>query len=256
MIYLQNNMEKNTFDKQGAFDHIMKTLQDLSNLVIEMTRDYVNIVDSLNKERREMFKYVGTIAGAAAALSPQIFINVKNINHEYFFMGVSFLIVVLIVSMLYVIASVENSGVDEVKAFKEHKDKIKKLKNIANIFLLSTRNESEYVEYVNSLSAINDELQVEEEGRQNKEKRNKDKFYQGLDYASEFVLLFFVCGITLLILSIINISIKFSLLIYFGILIFVLINIMSSFQRKIFVYLGYPIDLVKGCARLLLKTKK
>lgn len=249
-------MENISFDKQGAFDYVMKTSQDLSDLENKMVRDYVNIIDSLNKERREMFKYVGMIAGAAAALSPQIFINVQNINHSYFFAGVFFLIVVLIISMLYVMASVENNGVDETRTFKELKSRIQKLKNISNTFLLSPRNENDFIDYIDSFNAINKNLQKEEDERQGKEDGNKNKFYQKLDYASEFILLFFVYGVVLLIVSIINLNIRILSLIYCGALIFILIIFISTFQRKLFVYLGCPIDLIKASVRWVLKNKK
>lgn len=246
-------MENGSFDKKEAFDHVMRSFNELSDLDNTMSKEYLGIIDSFGKERREMFKYVGTIAGAAAALSPQIFIDGKNINSSYFFAGVSFLIIVLIISTLYVMSSVENSGAETAIGFREQSEKIQKLKNIAMKFLSSPGNENDFLEYGKSLGKINDDLLAKEEEKQKKENAKKNNFYQGLDYASEFVLLFFVFGISLLILSIINAPIKTNHLFYYGIIIFILLNLMSTFQKRLFVLLGFPVDIIKASFRWLRK---
>lgn len=248
-------MENNFQNKTEAFDHVMKSYNELSNLDNNMSKDYINFIDSFDKERREMFKYIGTIAGATAALSPQIYINVKTINSGYFFVGVLFLIIVLVVSMLYVMASVENNRTEMEKGFREQSEKLRRLKDAAIKFLASSGNEENRLEYGKDLGIINDELQEAQNEKREKLKRIDQKFCKHMDYATEYMLFFLICGITFIILSIINVNIRTVTLIYYGITVFAILNIISALQRKIFVFLGLPVDFIKACFKSLPKSK-
>lgn len=246
-------MNGKEYDKEKAFRSVLRSFDDLTKLENQISENYVNFQGSLEKERREMFKYVGTIAGATAALSPQIFINIDTIDHNYFFIGVLFLVIDLTISMLYVMSSVENERADVLKGLQEQIEKMQNIKDVITKFLLSPRDLDDFNEFNREFGGINSQLQKEKEEIDEKEKEKKQKFYQGMDYASEFLLFFFICGITFLILSITSVSIKNTMLFFYGTLIFTILIVMSIFQKKIFVWFGFPVDFLRAIFRWILK---
>ena len=71
-----------------------------------MNDHYMDILAKYQAERREMYKYLGTIAGGAAALAPQLIENVKQLG--FFYTGISLLCLTVIISVTYVLSTLEN----------------------------------------------------------------------------------------------------------------------------------------------------
>lgn len=242
-------MEKELYNAELQKESVLKSFNELSDLSHIIGKDKIENIKSLEKERREMFKYIGTLAGAGATLAPQIFNVIDDVQKTYFFLGVSFLVTTVIIAMSYVTSSIENGNAELIKVFRKEEEKVKKLKDIEMAFLLSDGSFENFQHYASGVKLVNEELTESEKNRIEKGAKKENRFYKGLDYASEYLLWFFSCGIIFLILSITNTTLNSLTLMYYGVAIFIFIVLISIIQDRFFVILGFPVDIVRACFR-------
>lgn len=222
-------------------------LKDWSDLHEKMNTDYIAILSGLHKERREMLKYIGTVAAGAAALAPQMLDKVQQAS--YFYSGIGFLSLVVVITVTYVLSSLENEASDLSKDLRNKNNRIDRVRK-PWIDFLEGRDYS-----VKALAkAVSDEIKEASEFASEMKKEEKSGFPR-MDYTGEFIILFFVGGISLLVLSLTSVQSSWCQILWLAAGIFVVINIISTFPTEIFRFLGFPIDVLKAAIRFLTKRK-
>lgn len=242
-------MNKEEYNKSQELSHVLEKYSNLGAIEKEMVKDVAKNILSLDKERREMFKYVGTLSGAGAALSPQMIPYVDSVQEYNFFIGVFFLVITTIIAMLYIVSAVEKDKRELIEEFKKQEDRLHKIKQINKSFIYSNHSLEKFIEYSRNTKFMSDDLTQEDKDKRNRKEIKDNKFYQKLDYASEYILWFFSCGVMLLIISTMNINIDQNNLIFYGFLIFISIVLISFFQNKVFILLGFPVDIVRASVK-------
>ncbi len=201
----------------------------------------MSIISKYQEERRGMFKYLATIAGGATALIPQAMEHIIQTNLLY--LGAGFLTLVVIISTIYIISNIENDIETLSKDLTKKNNMFHSIRK-HKVDFLGSDNKS-FENFSSALSAANEYIpEIEKEILPKKE-----TWYRPMDYTSEYIILFFILGLGFLILSLTNFVIPTFWLICISFLLFCLINLMSAFPKKLFTFLGFPIDVIKSIFR-------
>lgn len=240
----QNELENNEASRVKMAEDKLK---DWSDLHEKMSTDYIAILSGLYKERREMLKYIGTVAAGAAALAPQMLDKVHQA--AYFYSGVGLLCLVVVITVTYVLSSLENEAGNFSKDLRSKNNRIDKVRKPWKDFL-------EGGDYsVKALAkAVSEEIKEANEFAGEIKKEEKSGFLR-MDYTGEFIILFFVGGISLLVLSLTSVYSSWCQILWLAVGVFIVINIISTFPTEIFRFLGFPIDVLKAAIRFLTKRK-
>jgi hypothetical protein len=237
----------NNEDKR--IDIIQEDLEKWAELGEKVHTEYISFIKDLQKERREMFKYLGTISGGAAALAPQLLSNVQQPN--FFYAGIGLLCLVVIISTTYILSTIENEASEFLKDLKEKNEVFDRLRKPKRNFLV----EGDYSvgAFVKALSENGENELPTLIEKVEASKSKKGSWYTPMDYTGEFVILFIVVGLSLLALSLSDYSVAWSLILWISVSVFIIINTISTFPTKIFSILGAPVDLVKSLIRYIFK---
>lgn len=165
---------------------ILKTLEGWSELHEKMNDHYMDILAKYQAERREMYKYLGTIAGGAAALAPQLIENVKQLG--FFYTGISLLCLTVIISVTYVLSTLENDCTILGQDLKKKNDMIYWLRK-PKIDFLKGKNYSVDA-FAKAMSEGREDVPDEDE-----KPETKKSWFKQMDYTSEFVILFTISGL-------------------------------------------------------------
>lgn len=241
------SLEQLKNDELARSETILNSLSEWSNLNEKMHTDYSLIIAKYEEERRQMFKYLGTIAGGAAALAPQLlpYIHQKNI----FYFGIGFLLITVITSVSYILSTVENST-EEIRAyFNKQRKLIYEIRKPKIEYLKGS--DKSVAAFAKAMStAGNENIPTQDEPI-----KEGSGWFRSMDYAGEYIILFTITGLGFLALSLTQHQFSSKILIGGIALIFITINIISTFPVKIFSFLGFPIDLIKSLPRLYKKIK-
>lgn len=223
---------------------VLDALSEWSNLHEKIHDHHAGLIAKFQEERREMLKYLGTIAGAAAALAPQLLDHV--LQPTFFYTGIGLLCLVVVISATYVLSTVENNASDAVASLRKRTNMIYLARKPKIAFLKSEDHGLEA--FVGAMSSTNSDLPIEDE------KPPEDAgWYRPMDYTGEFIIFFTVIGLLFLVLGLIDLLVSWKVTILIACLIFFFINIISTFPRKVFTLLGFPVDLLKSLIRFICK---
>lgn len=228
---------------------IKENLETWVSLEDRMHAEYMSFLRELHKERREMIKYLGTIAGGAAALAPQLLSNVQQLR--FFYAGISLLCLVVIVSVTYVISTIENDTAIFSGDLRNKKEVLYRMKKPKLQFLKS--GDYSIDAFIKAMSGVVEELPKLEQQVEVNRIVDNNGWYKSMDYTGEFIIWFFISGISLLVLSLSGLAISGSYIFWTSIAIFVVINLISTFPIYTFRILGSPIDLIKSGIRYIFK---
>lgn len=237
----------NSEDKR--IEIIQQDLEAWTELDEKVHTEYTSLIKSLQKERRELFKYLGTISGGAAALAPQLIDSVRQV--DFFYAGIILLCLVVIISTTYILSTVENETSDFLKDLKEKGEMLDRLRKPKRDFLLGGDYSVET--FVKALSETGEKELPNLLKQVEKNKPKKNSWYSPMDYTGEFVTLFIVVGLSLLVLSLSSFSVSWGSIVWISLGIFIVINIISTFPTKVFSILGIPVDLAKSLIRYIFK---
>lgn len=236
--YTKEELQKN---EDSRVDVALSTLEKSTVLYEKINTQYLDIFAKYESERRQTLKYLGTIAGGAAALAPQLIDHVHQTN--YFYTGISFLSATVIISATYIISIVENEANKLTTELERMNKLISDQRKPIQEFITGKNHSVEAL-----AKAMFSELP-----NSTPEPTRPFSWYVPLDYASEYVIFFTVSGLVMLALSVTTYSICLTNLYLLGIVVFLTINLISTFPVKFFVVLGIPIDLIKAVLRLIFK---
>lgn len=222
----------------------MEVMQDMSLLHEKMNMHYLGLVADYGKERREMIKYLAAIAGGAAALAPQFFEHVKQTS--FFYTGIGFLCLVVIISTTYVLSTIEN---DISKLVDDLQSKNKMFVRLRNPKIEFLKSDHDLESFKTALSGDIEEIPKEE-------KTEAVKWYKPMDYLGEFMVLFTITGLFLLATSLTGLVVSWKYIVALMFFVFLTINIISSFPKNVFMILGSPVDLIKSVVRLMFRQKR
>lgn len=227
--------------EESRVNIVMETAKEWSDLHEKMNMHYLEVIAKYQHERREIIKYLGTIAGGAAALSPQLLEHIKQ--PTFFYTGISLLCLVVIISVTYILSSVENESTKLLADLKKRNELIDKLRKPKLDFLKNKDYSPEA--FIGAMSDGKEILTIEE-----KVPEKKNSWYIPLDYTGEFITWFFTTGLAMVVLSLTSFWVSWGQILYVLMSVFVIINIVSAFPNKVFMVLGAPIDLLKSLFRL------
>lgn len=209
---------------------------------------YIGLISAYQAERREILKYVAVIAGGAAALAPQVLEYVNNT--VMFYISISLLCLVVIISVIHILSTVEN---DTTKLTDDFLAK-NKLIYLVRKPIIEFFNNGDYSNAAFMKAVTESHKHIPNTDREPPKEKG---WYIPLDYTGEFVIWFTVTGLAMLALSLVgdmHVNWKWLLLADLGI--FILINIISTYPNHVFVVLGFPIDLIKSSKRIFKKLKR
>ena len=240
-------------NEESRASYVVQTLEEWTEIYESMNMRYIDTVAKYQSERRSMFKYIGTIAGGAAALSPQLFEYVSQPN--LFYTGVGLLCLSLVVSVTYVISTVENDTTNLLSDLRKKNEFIKKARGPGESFLAKGDYSMDAFKIVmdGSKGNLATALKTDSEHELMLEKAKKG-WYTSSDYTGEFLVLFTVIGFALLALGLTTFSFSVWNIILTSIGTFIIINIVSTFPQKVFTILGSPVDLIKSLSCLCKKA--
>jgi hypothetical protein len=228
---------------------VQEEMEEWGKLGERMHTEYAGFLAELHRERREMIKYLGTIAGGAAVLAPQLLDKAQH--KDFFYIGFGLLCMVVVISVTYILSTVENEVAILVADLKDKNEMLDRIKKPKRNFLMRGDYGVDAFREAMSSGAIDEMPKIRKEIEDNKARGNG--WYKPMDYTGEFIIWFFVLGIALLALGLTNINVSLTSLFWVSIAIFVAINFFSTFPIHIFKILGSPIDLVKSLIRCIFK---
>jgi hypothetical protein len=232
--------------EEARLNVIKETLGGWTSLSEKMNDHYVSIIAKYQKERREILKYLATIAGGGAALAPQLLDHVQQ--PHFFYTGIGLLCTVVVIAVTYILTSIENDVTKLVADLRDKNIRIDDITKPKNDFL----KKGDY-----SLGAFSKAMTDGKDNLSKEDKKSeiKNGWYQPMDYTGEFIVLFTVSGLALLALGLTSHSVSWAKIALVAVSVFIVINIISVFPTKVFVWLGFPIDLVKSAFRWFKKRK-
>ncbi|MBX4198402.1 hypothetical protein KW782_03655 [Candidatus Parcubacteria bacterium] len=219
---------------------VLETLKDWSDLHEKMSMHYMGLIAEYQKERREMLKYLATIAGGAAALAPQLLDHVKQ--PHFFYTSIGLLCLVVVISATHVLSTVENDTTYLASDLREKNSLIFRVRKPKIDFL--TEGDRSVNAFVGAMSEGKEDIL-----KDNKKPEVKSSWYRPMDYTGEFIIFLSVAGLALLALSLTAYPITWKHILLTAISTFFVINLISTFPNKVFVVLGLPIDLIKSLFR-------
>lgn len=235
--------------EEARINHVLDTLEEWSDLYEKMNKTYLDKLSDYQHERREMLKYLATIAGGGAALSPQLLDHVHHLS--LFYWGIGLLCLVVIIATTNVLSSVENDMTKLSADLNQKNDWIKKIRQPKIDFITGTDRD-----LITFSKAMAGGMEIVPTKKEMLETKNKS-WYRSLDYTGEFVILFSITGFFLLAISLpASLVVSLSQIIYVIVIAFVLINIISTFPGRVFQIMGAPIDLIKSLPRLFNKSQR
>lgn len=236
-----SNMEiKNT--NEGRAEFAINQLEKISDIHEKMNLHFIDIMHDYQKEHREFLKYLAIISAGAAALAPQVLDLVSSDSRIYFYVGVLILVLTAIVSVAYIVSSIELNIDVLLKGLNERNEEIDQMRQSKMDFVSSKDYSQE--NFLKMVSRDNEIFEI----LKSKKEQNKPKVkkFKQMNYVSEYVIFFFTLGVSFLLLSITNIHASNLQIVIYCVIVFFLINLFSSISNKIFVWLGMPMDLVKN----------
>ena len=238
---IQTNSAASQDPEEFAVLSALENLERMSALQVKASTDYGEKIMMLRSDRRDMYKYLGTIAGGAAALAPNIYSHV--LNSSYFFLGVSLELVCVAIAMTYLLGTVEKDADDLSTAYSKTTDEIQGMRQKYIDFIENKDYKPE--KYI----ALNDEILKLAKASDTQSRpviKLKWGFYKPMDYFTEYLLFTFISGALLLVLSIVNYHLSILTLIVLLVFIFVVISLIAIFPIRLFVLLGFPVGVLKG----------
>ena len=235
--------------EQALQEQALQMLERLSEFGSSTTRTYSDQIASLQKERRDLLVYLGSIAGGAAALAPQFFGHV--LHPALFYAGILLLVVDVVVALSYVLGHVEIDVGQLGRDQKYNFEKIEALRKPYIDFLNgSSHGLQEYaLTHQQHTDAFKNYLAELDARRKENETRYIYKSFPSikpLNYISEFQIWFFVLGIGLLTLSTLSLAVNLWALVLSAMVLFIVITVLMHYPDRIFVWAGFPIDLCKS----------
>ena len=225
----------------------LKQAQDLLGKINEVAKNssqyFGDFIVPLHKEKRTLLIYVGSIAGGAAALSPQLLNGGVVYNKTPFFLGVFILILVLVLSVAYVLSTVEKDIEGLNKVFIKTSKCLQEERGIWINFIVGGDYsnlvfENTYRKYSNLFDQHQVDLQKEQSLK-------KSSWLVRQEYIGEFQIWLFINGAGLLFASLLPLSFKPTFLLIVSTVLLVATCFIFEISEKMFVWLGLPIDLIK-----------
>ncbi len=240
-------------DKKIILSQVIEGLESLTSMHQKIAEKYESMMIGLQKERRDMFRYLGTIAGGAAALAPQL-INYVDLKSHYFYWGLSFLLICIIIAISNVISTLEKSAEELTTEFNKVFADIEEMRKL-KIEFIETGDISPDAWKKHTEKDLQTIKKLKKDVDLRRIKKVSQGFYRPMDYTSEYLIFSFILGIGLIILSVTHTALG-SKLLWLSILgIFIIINIISIFPTKIFTVLGFPMDIAKGTFRKIFQQQ-
>ncbi len=224
----------------------MTRLGEWSDLHEKMNTDYIGKLSGLHQERREMFKYIGTVGAGAAALAPQMLDEVRQAT--YFYWGIGLLCLVVAITVIYILSSLENEAGDLSKDLREKNKRIDEVRK-PWVEFLSGQDYS-----VKALAEASSTAMTEGNNFvANMKEDKREEWFPRMDYTGEFVIFFFIGGLSLLVISLTNLHLDWKPILGGVIITFVIINIISTFPTRVFWTFGLPVDVIKWAIRWIFR---
>ncbi len=242
-----NKDDQIDFEKEA-----LGTITSLGRVYERASNDRLALIKDFRKERRALFKYLATIAGGAAALSPQMIGFV--IQTEYFYIGILSLTLSLIIGITYLLSTNENEYELEMQTYDRILKDIENVKEPwVNFIEIGDYSKEKWIIAHKLTKQANEKIKL---SLQREGNPNKENFYIPREYTSEYLILFFVVGVGSITLSTTSYYLPISNYILITIGVLATIVMLGIFPNKIFEKLGFPIDFIRGVFRFLLKNSK
>jgi len=232
--------EPQTPEEYAVFS-ALENIQAMSDMQRKANADYAEKVILMRGERRDMYKYLGTIAAGAAALAPNVYDHVKD--PHYFFIGVALELVCVAIAMTYLLGTVERDAGELEKSYQKTTNQIQGMREKYIAFVESKNHAPDaYIALNNDVMGV-----AKGAGTQSRPRTElKWGFYKPLDHFTEYLLFTFISGSLLIVMSIYGLQLSIVSLVTLLATIFIAICIVAISPSQLFVILGFPIGAVRG----------
>lgn len=228
--------------EEEIIDFVSKEHENTLNLYKELNQNFLEQISNNISQRRIFYQNLATLSGIILGFVPFFFEEGKIQQPALIFFSIIFLLSVIILIVNYLRALMDCEG-DQLK---------KQLDGYNEVLNLQMEKRRKFLEngvyteqaFRDFLSGMVSDSKISIDKIKNDSEKNKESKKIQMDYAGEFFILFFVLGISLILISFTGL--KFSLLEWILLtgLLFLIIFFVPF--HKIFIYSGYPIDYVKN----------